>query len=276
MPPLLLLLLAAALFPTPTTALQCYPTSSGLCYSDESGPRALNSTSPISTTSASDCATTCGSQGYSYAGLTGHTTPSPPAFFCYCGTAIVPGASPAPFNQCNLPCPGNTSQVCGANYRLIVYGVVCDGPIPKPLAPGPSCTQPEVASLPFCDTSLPLVARVSDLVGRITLQEIGPQLTARFSPAIPRLGVNAFYWGVNNVHGITNAVNGGELCTPGGKCATIWPSGPALGASFNATLYRAMGHYTGVEMRAFNNINWGPSAHSPLSWTAGMDGLSCE
>ena len=74
------------------------------------------------------------------------------------------------------------------------------------------------------------------------------------------------------MHGITNPVNGGELCTPGGACATIWPSGPALGASFNASLFRAMAHNTGVEMRAFNNIQWGPRARN-FSQSA-MDGLS--
>lgn len=269
--------LAATLLVLPTVySLQCIPTA-GQCYTDQSGPRALNvSIGTSSSYSATECATSCGRQGFPFAGLTGHSTPPPAMFYCYCGASIVPGAVTAPSTQCDIPCPTNSSQACGGNYRLSVYKVACDGPLPQPLAPGPTCTQPEVASLPFCDTSLPLVARVSDLVGRIFLEEIGPQLTARFSPAIPRLGVNAFYWGVNNVHGITNAVNGGELCTPGGKCATIWPSGPALGASFNASLYRAMGHYTGVEMRAFNNINWGPSAHSPPSWTAGMDGLSCK
>ena len=195
--------------------------------------------------------------------------PPPPLFWCYCGAAIAPRAVPAPAGDCSIPCPTNASQTCGGNYRLSVYGVACDGPLPPPptpLAPGPACSQPETRGLPFCNTALPLTARVADLVGRIELQEIGPQLTARNSPAIPRLGINAFYWGVNNVHGITNAVSGGELCVPGGRCATIWPSGPALGASFNATLYREMGQNTGVEMRAvsFIKARGGISKHPKL------------
>jgi beta-glucosidase-like glycosyl hydrolase len=53
------------------------------------------------------------------------------------------------------------------------------------------------------------------------------------------------------------------------RCATVWPSGPNLGAAFNATLYRAMGAVTGVELRALNNAAWSPRAQGP----AGVDAL---
>lgn len=253
-------------------ALTCTATMPGQCYSDEAGPRALNvSLFSADSTSADICAQQCAQGGYPLAGVTGHTTPTP-QYLCYCGLAIVPKAAPAPASDCSLPCPANASQPCGGMYRLSVYRAHCDGPLPPPptpLAPGPACSQPETRGLPFCNAALPFAARAADLVARITLAEIGPQLTARNSPAIPRLGIPPFYWGVNNVHGITNGVSG-PLCTAGGKCATIWPSGPSLGATFNSTLFREMGHNTGVEMRAFNNIQWGPTAN-PAS---GMDGLS--
>lgn len=262
------------LLPVTPFAASCAPTPlTPSCYDDQAGPRALNvSSTTASSMSATACAQLCGFSGYAYGGVTGHLTPSPPQLYCYCGVALVPGAVPAK-NQgdCNIPCPANASETCGGNYRLSVFSIACDPPIPPPgppLAPGPACSQPETRGLPFCDTALPLTARVSDLVGRLTLAEIGPQLTARNSPAIPRLGIPPFYWGVNNVHGITNPTSGGVLCL-GEKCATIWPSGPALGAAFNATLYRIMGHNTGVEMRAFNNVQWGPAARPD-----GMDGLS--
>lgn len=133
--------------------------------------------------------------------------------------------------------------------------------------------QPEVASLPFCDQSLPYEARAADLVSRLLPEEIGPQLTARNAPPIPRLGVPAYYVGTNAIHGITNGGGGGALCVDStGRCVTIWPSGPSFGASFNATLFRLLGNTTGIEMRAMNNLYWGPAAHN---WTAqGMDGLT--
>jgi len=140
-----------------------------------------------------------------------------------------------------------------------------------PLANGTACSQPEVRGLPFCDTTLSFGARATDLVGRIALAEMGPQLTARQAPAIPRLGLPSFYWGTNAIHGITNPVTGGVLClATTGRCVTIWPSGPALGASFNASMWRLMGATTGVEMRALGNVQWGPVARPGV----GMDGLT--
>ena len=49
---------------------------------------------------------------------------------------------------------------------------------------------------------------MSDLVSRLTLQEAGPLLTARQSPAVPRLGLPAFYWGTNAIHGVV----GSDVC----------------------------------------------------------------
>lgn len=71
-------------------------------------------------------------------------------------------------------------------------------------------------------------------------------------------------------HGITNPVTGGVLCLPSGRCPTIWPAGAAQGASFNETAWNAMGHYGAVEMRALNNVNWGPAARPGV----GMDALT--
>ena len=53
---------------------------------------------------------------------------------------------------------------------------------------------------------MPLDERVTDLVNRITMAEAGAMLTARQSPAIPRLGIPEFYWGTNAIHGIGNQV----------------------------------------------------------------------
>jgi beta-glucosidase-like glycosyl hydrolase len=70
------------------------------------------------------------------------------------------------------------------------------------------------------------------------------------------------------VHGITNAVDGGSLCV-GTKCATIFPAGAGQGASFNESAWRVMGEVAATEMRALNNINWGPVARPGV----GMDAL---
>jgi hypothetical protein len=266
--PCLLLLSTAALLSSSASASLpiCTPSSQG-CFDDTKGPRAVGISVPSdpASTSASSCSLLCALYGYSLAGLTSHLTPSP-ASFCYCGSSIAAGAAPAPAASCSQPCSGNASQTCGANNLLQLFNFSCSGPLPPaPVGPalgnGTACSQPEVQGLPFCNASLSFEERASDLVGRIALVEIGPQLTARAAPAIPRLGIPPFYFGTNAVHGITNAPFGGELCVPStGRCVTIWPSGPNLGASFNGSMFRVMGATTGIEARALGNIQWGPTA----------------
>ena len=99
---------------------------------------------------------------------------------------------------------------------------------------------------PFCDTALPLSARVDDLVSRLDLHEKAPLLTARMSPlgAVPRLGVPEYDWGANCVHGVQSR------CAPDGRCPTSWPNPNTLGASFNASMWTTMGSIIGVELRA--------------------------
>lgn len=139
----------------------------------------------------------CTGAQYPLFGMTGHTSPSPLAY-CYCGSDIAGGAVLAPSGDCNMPCPGGGSGNCGGNYRMVVYNTTCNPPLPPP---GPSlngtaCSQPESVGWAFCNQSLPLNARVQDLVDRLTLAEMGGQLTARNTPAISRLGIPQFYWGV--------------------------------------------------------------------------------
>ena len=141
-------------------------------------------------------------------------------------------------------------------------------PPPGPGLNGTACSQPESAAWAFCNRSLTVEERVADLVARLSLYEIGPQLTARHSPAIPRLGLPAYYWGLNMVHGVTNPVDNGDLCVAE-RCVTIFPAGAAQGASFNATAWREMGRVAATEMRALNNIQWGPAARPGV----GMDAL---
>lgn len=52
------------------------------------------------------------------------------------------------------------------------------------------------------------------------------------------------------------------------SCVTIWPAGPAMGSSFNRSMWGVIGRTTGVEMRGLNNAQWGPSARPGV----GLDG----
>ena len=179
----------------------CTPVLPSLgCFDDTKGPHAV-SASFGTVSSVAQCSFACGLAGFRLAGLTGNAGP-PAVAYCYCGASVDPAAAPAPATDCSLPCPGGGGGggggSCGGDYRMAVYNSTCTGPMPPPPGPGlngTACSQPESRAWPFCDKSLTVEERVADLVARLTLYEIGPQLTARHSPAIPRLGIPAYYWG---------------------------------------------------------------------------------
>lgn len=188
---------AGAPFPTCTVS----PTLG--CYSD-AGARVVgylvDQTDAAMTVES--CGLACAASGFTFVGTTAH----PGSGYCYCDVAANPAAQPAAAASCNVPCPGNASETCGGSGYTSLYKLTCDGPLPPapvgpPLAPGRACSQPQTAGWLWCNASAPLEDRLADLVGRFSLPEIGPQLTSRESPAVPRLGLPAFYWGTNAIHG---------------------------------------------------------------------------
>ncbi|MDQ1692874.1 MAG: beta-glucosidase, partial [Acidobacteriaceae bacterium] len=62
----------------------------------------------------------------------------------------------------------------------------------------------QTASFPFQDPNLPLEQRVDDLVHRMTLEEKASQMRHE-APAIPRLGIPAYDWWSEGLHGIARS-----------------------------------------------------------------------
>jgi len=79
-------------------------------------------------------------------------------------------------------------------------------------------------NLPFRDPSLPIAERVDDLVSRMTLQEKVEQMM-QAAPAIPRLGVPAYNWWSEGLHGVANT-----------GYATVFPQAIGMAASFDPDL----------------------------------------
>jgi len=93
----------------------------------------------------------------------------------------------------------------------------------------------------YKDPSAPLTARVADLVGRMTIEEKAAQMQ-NSAPAIPRLGVPAYdYWN-EALHGVARA---GE--------ATMFPQAIGMAATWDADLLHAEGRVVAVEGRAKYN-----------------------
>ena len=87
----------------------------------------------------------------------------------------------------------------------------------------------------FQDTSLNIDARVEDLIGRLSLDEKLSLMEHR-NPAIPRLGLKAYSWWNEALHGVGR--NG---------TAIVWPMPIAMAASFNPEMAEDIFAQTAVE-----------------------------
>jgi beta-glucosidase len=88
----------------------------------------------------------------------------------------------------------------------------------------------------YLNTSLPPQVRAADLVRRMTLREKASQLV-NSARAIPRLGVPAYNWWSEALHGVM--VNG----------TTEYPEPIGLGATFDVAGIHEMAHDIGIEAR---------------------------
>jgi beta-glucosidase len=97
------------------------------------------------------------------------------------------------------------------------------------------------SSAPYLDPSLPVEQRVSDLVSRMTLQEKASQMQD-VAPAIPRLGIPAYNWWNEGLHGVARAGN-----------ATVFPQAIGLAATWDTALVHRIAEVISTEARAKYN-----------------------
>ena len=106
------------------------------------------------------------------------------------------------------------------------------------LMPGLSFGQ---TSLPFQDPALPLGARVSDLVSRMTLKEKIGQMQ-NHAPAIQRLGITEYDWWSEALHGVARA-----------GFATVFPQAIGMAATWDPDLIHTEAGVISTEARAMHN-----------------------
>jgi beta-glucosidase len=92
--------------------------------------------------------------------------------------------------------------------------------------------------LPFRDPSLPIEQRVKDVVSRMTLEEKVSQMV-NSAPAIERLGIPAYEWWNEGLHGVARA-----------GIATVFPQAIGLGATWNDDLMHRVATVISDEARA--------------------------
>jgi hypothetical protein len=150
-------------------------------------------------------------------------------------------------------------------------GVFCVGtapytpPPPKPPPPppppppytgaAPCAAGSKWASQPYCNRSLSIAARVQSIVSQMTIWE-KIAMTDSGNPGVGRLGLRPMQFG-EGLHGV-DANCGAAVGKPdefGARtgCPTSYPSGIAEGATFNKSLWLAVGAADGREGRALHN-----------------------
>lgn len=115
----------------------------------------------------------------------------------------------------------------------------------------------------FCDTTLAIPQRVSDLVKRLTLQEkIG--FLVNKAGNVSRLGIPTYEWWSEALHGVSYVGPGTHFSNlvPG---ATSFPMVILTAATFNVSLFEAIGKVVSTEARAMYNVGlagltfWSPN-----------------
>ncbi len=98
-----------------------------------------------------------------------------------------------------------------------------------------------VTRLPYEDPKLPIQQRVDDLISRMTLEEKVPQLI-NTAPAIPRLGVPAYDFWSEGLHGVARS-----------GYATLFPQAIGMAATWDAPLLKDIATVISTEARAKYN-----------------------
>lgn len=115
---------------------------------------------------------------------------------------------------------------------------------------GETCQSASLAHLPYCNSSLPISERVEDLTRRASaIEKIG--MLSYQNPGIPRLGVPVNGYG-ECLHGVRcSCGTPSSLASTG--CPTSFPCALLTSASFNRTLFSAIGQTVSTEARALHN-----------------------
>ena len=142
-----------------------------------------------------------------------------------------------------------------SNLKMCV-GISTGPPVPPaPTSRTPACVLANTTALPFCDTTLSTAARAKDLVQRMTAAEKLVQLIGGIgggvTPATPRLGVPAYQYHSEGLHGLRTTCKLGPGHSP--LYSTMFPQVTGMAATGNLSLIHAMAAHMGDEARAVNN-----------------------
>ncbi|KAH9608566.1 hypothetical protein KSS87_004104, partial [Heliosperma pusillum] len=129
-------------------------------------------------------------------------------------------------------------------------------------------SDPDTKSYAFCNPQLPINQRAEDIVIRLSLDEKVAQLT-NSAPPIPRLGVPAYEWWSESLHGVSRHGRGFRFNatvdangtfhygTVDVTAATMFPQIILTASSFDRQLWYRIARAIGTEARAMYNVGQG-------------------
>ncbi|MDP4261452.1 MAG: glycoside hydrolase family 3 C-terminal domain-containing protein [Bacteroidota bacterium] len=127
------------------------------------------------------------------------------------------------------------------------------------------CNAQRGSKYPFQDYTLSFEQRVNDLVSRLTLEEKVAQML-NTAPAIERLGIPAYEWWNEILHGVAR--------TP--YRVTVYPQAIAMAATFDTASLHKMADYSAMEGRAiyYDNVQknkYGTRYQGLTYWTPNIN-----
>ncbi|MEV5496089.1 glycoside hydrolase family 3 C-terminal domain-containing protein [Nonomuraea fuscirosea] len=119
---------------------------------------------------------------------------------------------------------------------------------------------------PFQNPALPLDQRVTDLLGRLTLDE-KLSLLHQSQPAIPRLGIAYHKNGTEALHGVAWSNHRDDDWNQKFAAGTVFPQAVGLASTWDPALIRKVGSAVGDETRGYNAVDpvlWGLQVWAPV------------
>src|SRR5690348_7410811 len=133
-------------------------------------------------------------------------------------------------------CLMKTLGFIAASFLLLLN----PSPLAAQSAPNAAASSPSPRP-PYLDPNLPVDQRVNDLVSRMTLEEKASQMQD-VARAIPRLGIPAYNWWNEGLHGVARSGH-----------ATVFPQAIGLAATWDTDLIHRMADVISTEARAKYN-----------------------
>ncbi|KAF4636637.1 hypothetical protein G7Y89_g1445 [Cudoniella acicularis] len=116
----------------------------------------------------------------------------------------------------------------------------------------PDCGKGPLSNNTVCNTKAAPYARASALVGLFTLEE-KINNTQNKSPGVPRIGLPAYEWWSEALHGVARSPGVHFASSGNFSYATSFPQPITMGAAFDDDLILSVATVTSTEARAFSN-----------------------